>query len=262
MKKLIFILALLVNFQFSNAQLTTRSFNLKGKVKFIEEASYSFELKFGELEKNFDNVKNCMEFNEKGYLIKKYELLGEMGRSQKMNNIFSYVYINNERGRLKEINEYKQLWADYGKELQYRTKFKYDETGNLIQKIIYNADGRFNSGSNFIYEKDKIIEKVIFNEEEYEGEIEEGLYEANFLPSNENNIFEIYGEQGCTGELTNEDILDLQGNWIKRIEYRGKKKGNVKNMKEELFISSILNIDSINSIVMMLFPFRNYWIDK
>jgi hypothetical protein len=104
----------------------------------------------------------------------------------------------------------------------------------LIQKIIYNADGRFNSGSNFIYEKDKIIEKVIFNEEEYEGEIEEGLYEANFLPSNENNIFEIYGEQGCTGELTNEDILDLQGNWIKRIEYRGKKKRQCKEYERRI----------------------------
>ena len=71
MKKLIFAVALILVAQFSFAQETTETFELKGKVRFVEESSYEFVEKFGEVELGDFLGRDCKVFNEKGFLIKK-----------------------------------------------------------------------------------------------------------------------------------------------------------------------------------------------
>ncbi len=213
MKKLIFAVAFLVCATVTNAQETTLSFDLKGKVKFIEESSYQYVVKFGEIEVGNYFGRNYKLFNEKGYLIKKYDINGDRD-SRDTAGILSYVYLNNERGQIKEINEYEQYNSDVQKELKSKTKFKYDESGNLVQKIVYNGDGAFIEGYRYTYEKEKkFVEQI-----DQEGNV--------IQPNNESIYIEPdYDENGLevTGELIYKDVIDSQGNWIKRTEFRGKK---------------------------------------
>jgi hypothetical protein len=210
MKKLIFAAAFLVFANVSNAQENTLSFNLKGKVRFVEEASFKYVEKFGEIEVGESLGKECKVFNDRGFLIKKYALLG-----RDTTDVLSYEIVYNEKGQIREVNEYKQYTSRSEKELESKTKFKYDENGKLAQQIIYNGDGSFEKGYKFSNaDNGKTIQQQIDSEGNSVEESEENVYVE---PDYDDNGQEI------TGETTYKDVLDAQGNWIKRIEFRGKK---------------------------------------
>lgn len=210
MKKLIFAVAFLVCATIINAQETTLSFDLKGKVKFIEESSYKYVVKFGEIEVGESLGRSCKVFNDRGYLIKKYALLG-----RDTTDVLSYEFVYNEKGQMKEVNEFKQYTPRSQKELKSKTKFKYDDNGKLAQQIIYDGDGSFEKGYKFSTPDNGItLQQQIDSEGNSVEESEETVFEE---PDYDDNGQEI------TGETTNNDTLDAQGNWIKRIEFRGKK---------------------------------------
>jgi hypothetical protein len=210
MRKLIFAAAFLVFANVSNAQENTLSFNLKGKVRFVEEASFKYVEKFGEIEVGESLGKECKVFNDRGFLIKKYALLG-----RDTTDVLSYEIVYNEKGQIREVNEYKQYTSRSEKELESKTKFKYDENGKLAQQIIYNGDGSFEKGYKFSNaDNGMTIQQQIDSEGNSVEESEENVYVE---PDYDDNGQEI------TGETTYKDVLDAQGNWIKRIEFRGKK---------------------------------------
>jgi hypothetical protein len=149
-------------------------------------------------------------FNDRGFLIKKYALLG-----RDTTDVLSYEIVYNEKGQIREVNEYKQYTSRSEKELESKTKFKYDENGKLAQQIIYNGDGSFEKGYKFSNaDNGKTIQQQIDSEGNSVEESEENVYVE---PDYDDNGQEI------TGETTYKDVLDAQGNWIKRIEFRGKK---------------------------------------
>ena len=214
MRKLILGVTLLLCAQFSFAQETTESFDLKGKVRFVEEASYKYVEKFGEIEVGGFLGRTVKVFNEKGLIIKKYDINGSRD-SRDTSNIATFDYVFNERGQLKEINEYEQYSSRSQKELKFKTKFKYDENGILVQQIIYNGDGSFENGYKFsTADNGKIVQQKIDSEGNDVEESDENIYVE---PDYDDNGQEI------TGETSYKDVIDAQGNWIKRIEFRGKK---------------------------------------
>ena len=68
MKTLIFAVAFLVCATVTNAQVTTETFDLKGKVRFVEETSYQYVVKFGEIEVGESLGRSCKVFNDRGIL--------------------------------------------------------------------------------------------------------------------------------------------------------------------------------------------------
>ena len=144
MKTLIFAVAFLVCATVTNAQVTTETFDLKGKVRFVEETSYQYVVKFGEIEVGESLGRSCKVFNDRGYLIKNYALLG-----RDTTDVLSYEFVYNEKGQMKEVNEFTQYTSRSQKELKSKTKFKYDDNGKLAQQIIYDGDGSFEKGYKF-----------------------------------------------------------------------------------------------------------------
>ena len=222
MKKLIFSVAFLVIATVANAQETTLSFDLKGKVKFVEESSYKYVEKFGEVEVGDFLGRNYKVFNDKGYLIKKYEIRG--GRNSRDTvGINDYVYLNNERGQIKEINNYYQLdFMPKTKNLNSKTKLKYDETSNLVQKIVYSGAGSFIEGFRYTYEKEKRVSENIDSEGNIIKPIYDPIYQVQLL---EQSSFVLIDGVEVGNEVAGyrDDVIDSLGNWTKRIEFRGKK---------------------------------------
>ena len=200
MKKLIIAIAFLVCANFLFAQETTETLNFKGKVKFVEESSYKFVEKFGEIEVGDFLGRTCQVFNEKGLLVKD------------TSNISSFDYVLNEKGQIKEINEYEQYNPSNNKELKYKTKNKFNEGGMLLLQFIYNGTGSFDKG--FRYSGDEVY-KI-----DSEGEliVEDNEF-ANFPMESE------YDNDGqpLIGDTTYKNVLDTQGNWIKSVQFIGKK---------------------------------------
>lgn len=237
MKKILFAIALFVYAQFADAQTTLGSFNLFGKVKKIEEGAFRYVTKFGEIEVGDFLWREFMEFNDKGYLIKKYYINGDRLGGKK-GEIYTYVYTNNERGQFKEIDVFYAPGAIFGygdgksdSTLYSKTKFKYNESGDLVKKIIYNGNGDFWLGYAYIIENGKIIEHRIddyginidsggINMAQNDDRVYGGTQGRNpsgFL--SKEVIFDLlYPDSDHINDLKNEDKLDMKGNWIKRIQ--------------------------------------------
>jgi hypothetical protein len=215
MKKLIFAVALILVAQFSFAQETNETFELKGKVRFVEESSYEFVEKFGEVEVGDFLGRKCLLFNEKGLLIVKFDINGQRN-SRDTTSIVSYEYVYNDNGQIKEINEYEQYAPRTSKTFNSKTKNKYDESGRLIQQIIYFGTGEFKEGHTFTFENGKTESHSIDSEGNIITELvyDNSIEEITDVDANGNVI---------SNKVTNKDVLDQQGNWIKRVEFRGKK---------------------------------------
>jgi|694.fasta_scaffold38357_6 hypothetical protein len=229
MKKILFTIALFVYAQFSDAQTNLGSLNLFGKVKKIEECAYRYVEKFGEFEVGDSLGREFMEFNDKGYLIKKYMVNDKSFEKNKF-EIYTYVYTNNERGQFKEINVFYAVGAVFGygvsksdSTLYSKTKFKYNETGDLVQKIIYNGNGDFWVGYDYGIENGKIEEYLIDEYGRGGSSGSDRVYgntgrnPEGFLRKEEIENF-LYGEEVNEINLKNEDKVDVKGNWIKRIQ--------------------------------------------
>ncbi len=217
MKKFLFAIAFLVGAQYSFSQQTTETFDLKGKVRFVEESSYEFIEKFGEVELGDFLGRECKVFNEKGFLIKKYKINGNK-ESKDTVDIEINEFIFNENGKIKELNEYEQYSYRYPKKLKYKTRNKFDESGKLVQLIVYNGDGSFHNGYEYTYENDKMVAHEINS--------------YGTIITQSNDLMEVYTpsidvdpfvEGGDEDVSSNKDQLDAYENWIKRIEYIGKK---------------------------------------
>ena len=146
MKKLIFAVAFLVCATFSFAQFNSSGYELKGSVKFVEESVFEYVEKFGEIEVGNFLGRKCIHFNENGLLAKKYIVRGDRA-SRDTSEIETFEYVSNDKGQIKEVNEFSQYNYRSQKSLKYKTKYKFDEAGNVIQGIKYNGnDGSFYNG--------------------------------------------------------------------------------------------------------------------
>lgn len=215
MKKLIFAIAFLVFAQFSNAQFNASGYDLKGSVKFVEESVFAYVEKFGETEVGDFYGRKCMHFNENGLIIKKYTIRGERN-SRDTSEITTFEYISNEKGLIKEVNEYRQYGYRGQKSLKYKTKYKFNEEGKVIQGIKYNGyDGSFHNGYKYLYTNGEYTSSQAINSDGSDRD-----YEYN--DDSDNNDF-YDGFDYDDEEVSNKDVVDEQGNWIKRVVFRSEK---------------------------------------
>ena len=160
MKKLIIAIAFLVCANFLFAQETTETLNFKGKVKFVEESSYKFVEKFGEIEVGDFLGRTCQVFNEKGLLVKKYVVNG--GKNSKdTSNISSFDYVLNEFGGGFTENAFKDL-------------IKVKRFNNRDLKLIdLNADffNSFHPISGDVFQAESIDENHFDNKVSISGEV-------------------------------------------------------------------------------------------
>lgn len=213
MKKILIYFITIIISNSSIGQQTTEMFGLKGNVNFIEESNYEFIEKFGEVEIGDFLGRTCMAFNSKNLLVKKYDIRG--GKDSKDTiNLISYEYVYNENGLLKEINEFEQYSSRSKKSLSFKTKLKYDEKKNLIQEFIYFGNGEFKEGFKISYEDGKMIKEATDSD-------------GNILEINNEGVVmfpdEMINENGNELQTSYTDTQDANGNWIKRIEFKGKK---------------------------------------
>jgi hypothetical protein len=149
MKKLIFLVLIMLLTTISKAQITSTSLGLKGKIKEITISSYAYIEKFGEVEKGTIFSTQQALFDVKGYLTIKRRKNDEQYEGDSANeadqarirSLRTYEYLLFEDGRFKEINEYEEGEWEEKKTLVFKTKFKYDESGKFINKRVYNTDG-------------------------------------------------------------------------------------------------------------------------
>jgi len=134
----------------ANAQISTTDFGLKGRVNEVVLSTYTYVEKFGEFEVGKTYGYQILKFNEKGLLVKKYILHNKnttadlgFGIGNKTEdiilNLTNYEYLYFDNGKLKEINVFETENFTNKKILKYKTKFKYDESGNFIDKRFYNG---------------------------------------------------------------------------------------------------------------------------
>jgi hypothetical protein len=191
-----------------SAQENRASYGLNGRVKMIEISSYDFVEKFGEIEIGSFNGREVVQFNEVGNIIKKFNINGDR-TSKDTSSISTYEYILNENKNLKEINEYYQYSRTSSKSLKYKTRFKYDTEGKMIEKKVYNgSDGSFDSGFIYSYENGEKKEQKI-NED---GAVMDHFFE----------IADVYVDE-TDQEVTYKEEYDANKNWIKKIEFRRNK---------------------------------------
>jgi hypothetical protein len=217
MKKLIFALSLLVCAQFANAQYNASGYGLKGNVKFVEESVYEYVEKFGETEIGKMFGRKCMHFNDGGLISKKYVISGDKN-SRDTSEISTFEYVYNEKSQIKELNEYRQYANGYRgqKTLKYKSKYKFDDAGNVIQGIKYNGDGSFYNGYKYVYANGELTESIAINSDGSDNE--DGYdYQNNY----ESRLYDDFNYDD--EDVTNKDVIDNVGNWIKRIVFNANK---------------------------------------
>ena len=211
-KTSILILTTILTYFYASGQETLKNFELNGIVKKVEEVSYNITMKFGEPQNEKFNEIHVLQFNEQGYLSSKYdiqisdEVKNSITRRDTLNIvIFEYTLSNN--GKINEINEYYKANIKSGKELKFKTKFKYDNGGKLISEFKYNGDGDYEIG--FIY-KDENDQRKAFrvNEDFTPYEITQDYF-----------INEAYITEG-EAEISYKKNYDTFDNWVKIVTLR------------------------------------------
>jgi hypothetical protein len=224
MKKLIFAVAFLVCATFSFAQFNSSGYELKGSVKFVEESVFEYVEKFGEIEVGNFLGRKCMHFNESGLLVKKYIVRGDRA-SRDTSEISTFEYVNNDKSQIKEVNEYKQYGSRGQKQLKYKTRYKFDEAGNVIQGIKYNGhDGSFYNGYRYSYTNGEYTSSQAI---ESDGSDSDSDY--SYQNDNEDRLYDYFNYDD--EDVTNKETVDPQGNWIKRIFSKASKQERGKERR-------------------------------
>ena len=227
MKKLIFAVAFLVCATFSFAQFNSSGYELKGSVKFVEESVFEYVEKFGEIEVGEFIGRKYMYFNENGLITKKYTIPGDK-TSNDTSFISTFQYITNDKSKIKEVNEYTQYESRGEKELRYKTKYKFDEAGKVVQSIKYNgSDGSFFKGFRYLYTNGEYTSSKAINSDGTDIDFDYGIDTDNSDEDKSLSDYFNYDQE----DVTNKDTLDPQGNWIKRIIFKSNKQERGKERR-------------------------------
>lgn len=206
MKKFIVLFVFLVNVAIANAQITAAQFGVNGRVRSVRLSTYSFVEKFGEIERGEEYNDQVVEFNEQGLIIKKYVIEEE----DRIMSFITYEYLFLEDGKIKEINEYSNESFSEERSLRFKTKFKYDESGNFIDKKLYNGY----SGS--LLKTSTNISEILTDDEDNSDSI---VSEDKFFPNHYIGLFSSDDDE----IKTKIEKVDQQNNWTKKIKFIGGK---------------------------------------
>ena len=206
MRRLLFGVSLLLIAQFSFSQETTESFDLKGRVRFIEEAKCNL-VKNNGVYKKTGNIfgRSGMIFNEKGNLIKKYEIPGNVESIDTI-NIVTYDYQYDLKGQVAEFKEYIKINHISETKLKFFTKNTFDQNGLLIKKMVYNDKGSFEKGRAYTYAKKEVKVDVLDSE-------------GNFDEYGINTDDSIIGDISIDQTNYTEQVMDSKGNWVQKIGF-------------------------------------------
>lgn len=182
MKKQLLLLFTLISVFFSSAQQEKNDlafYNLKGKVKSVNEIEYEAVEKFGDLEKSNKTARYYREFNNAGMELQYLQENYDDGEKEKFVRTTKY-----ENGKMIEIKEEEDDDVQYEKyrynqqglvesidevgqkgNLQYRQKNKYNAQDLLIQADSYKADGTLEMKMVRSYN----AKKQLVKEENYDG---------------------------------------------------------------------------------------------
>jgi hypothetical protein len=180
MHKLIFIFISLVFSILVHGQVAVSNYckdkfflDISGLIRMVVFEKFDYVEKFGEMEVGDRYDIEVAEFNTNGLISKKYKI--DWSDRKDTSNMFSYQYVFGPNNQLVEINEYEHDYYNRKGDLESKTKFKYDESGRLIRRVIYYGDGSFNEGYIYTYENGEKIEIAIDaegNRQEYLTELE------------------------------------------------------------------------------------------
>jgi len=206
MKKIIVLFVFLVSVVFVNAQITAAQFGVNGKVQSVKLSTYSFVEKFGEIEIGEEYSDQVVEFNEQGLIIKKY-IIGQMDL---ISSVTTYEYLFLEDGRFKEINEYINNNFSDEPSLKYKIKFKYDESGNFVDKRLYRGyDGS-------LLKTSANISEILASDDNNDSIVSDDKYFPN-------HYIELFSSDDDKEIKTKIEKVDQQNNWTKKIKFIGGK---------------------------------------
>lgn len=206
MKKYVVIFILLVNVVVANAQITAAHFGVNGKVQSVKLSTYSFVEKFGEIERGEKYSDQIVEFNEQGFIIKRY-IIGQMDH---ISSVTTYEYLLLEDGKIKEINEYVNETFSEEPILKFKTKFKYDESGNFIDKRLYQGY----NGS--LLKTSANISEILASDDNNDSIVSDDKYFPN-------HYIDLFSSDDGEEIKTKVEKVDQQNNWTKKIKFIGGK---------------------------------------
>ena len=185
-------------------------YGLNCKVKSVRVQSYAMVMKFGEPTKDQRVQNELLEFNN-GQLITKNVFYDYESDEPELMEKMIYKY--NEQGLLIEINEYWGNGSYCGKET-----YEYNDQNLRTEEYWYNSDDKVSHHYHMEYdETGNEILWVSFNADGTESSRHEHTYNTDI--TNENGLeFYIYHDEW--GYVTYEYVtFDKKGNWTKRIAH-------------------------------------------
>lgn len=201
---LLLFLVLIANVNLQ-AQISWKTEELKGRVSYIKSTTYEFVEKFGEIERGNHNGSKGIFFDIKGYATKTFSFYNQDEGRSDTSSLKTYTYLFNERGQLREINEYDGYinLNPNPLNLEAKTRYKYAPDGQITEKNVYYRDGSLKQKYIYQEEDGSLIEKAL-NEE---GEV------MNF-----------YDMEQVEEEISFKIVdIDGNGNWVKKLGFKNGK---------------------------------------
>ncbi len=215
--------------------------NISESVSSIKTSRYNADEKFGEIVKsdflsseeiffnsmgnierklfksNFYNQEEINFYDNKGFRVRQNSKSSNSGTYV---TIYKYEYgLNNEQNTLDSIGK-----------LYTKTKFIYDDDGNLSKEFVYDGDGSTLYTAEFKYDKDNnVIEVLNLN-----GNGKKVFHTTMTYDEHGNQITSVESNnRGETSKVLSKYTFDQNGNWIKEIVY--------KNDQLKLYIEREIN---------------------
>ena len=131
-----------------DASVRFLTFNLE-HLKYLDFDGQTKRTRFNNY--NLPYLDEFWNYNDLGYLLERTE------RVKMTSDIYTYGYSYNEKGKLSSISKSSNRQDEFIEEL----RFKYDDLGNLIEKLIYK-NGVFTTDIQIIYNsKSKLVSSII-----------------------------------------------------------------------------------------------------